>query len=384
MRQKKALMMASVASMIDLFNMDNIRILQSLGYEVQVAANFAFGSITSQERVEAFRQELEEAGIKTWDIPVPRSIGDWKNISRSYQMLCGLCDREQYSIVHTQSPIGGVVGRLAARRLRKKGSHVIYTAHGFHFFDGAPKKNWLLFYPVEKFLSRYTDILITINQEDYKRAQKFHAKNVCYVPGIGVDVDRFGQVSDERDRLRAEFGFSEQDFVVMSVGQLSRRKNQETVIRAMAQIPDERILYLIVGQGEMEEKDRELIRELGLQKRVILAGYRGDIDQLLHMADGFVFPSLQEGLPVALMEAMAAGIPVICSKIRGNTDLVTDGQEGRLADPLDVAGFSEAIMELKEYPKLRESYSRNAKEKIQGFAIGRVHEEMEQIYRSIS
>lgn len=384
MRQKKALMMASVASMIDLFNMDNIRILQSLGYEVQVAANFAFGSITSQERVEAFRQELEETGIKAWDIPVPRSIGDWKNISRSYQMLRELCDREQYSIVHTQSPIGGVVGRLAAKGLRKKGSHVIYTAHGFHFFDGAPKKNWILFYPVEKFLSRYTDILITINQEDYRRAQKFHAKNVCYVPGIGVDVDRFGQVSDERDRLRAEFGFSEQDFVVMSVGQLSRRKNQETIIRAMAQIPDEKIRYLIVGQGEMEEKDRELIRELGLQKRVILAGYRGDIDQLLHMADGFVFPSLQEGLPVALMEAMAAGIPVICSKIRGNTDLVTDGQEGRLADSLDVAGFSEAIMELKEHPDLRETYSRNAREKIQGFAIGRVHEEMERIYRSIS
>ena len=152
----------------------------------------------------------------------------------------------------------------------------------------------------------------------------------------------------------------------------------------MAQIPDEKIRYLIVGQGEMEEKDRELIRELGLQKRVILAGYRGDIDQLLHMADGFVFPSLQEGLPVALMEAMAAGIPVICSKIRGNTDLVTDGQEGRLAQPLDVAGFSKAIMELKEHPDLRETYSRNAREKIQGFAIGQVHEEMERIYRSIS
>ena len=169
--KKKALMTASVASMIDLFNMDNIRILQQLGYEVHVASNFKFGSITSQERVDAFRKELKEAGIRVCHIPIPRSIGDIKNIVCSYRQMKRLLEKERYAIVHTQSPIGGVVTRLAAGRIRKHGGKVIYTAHGFHFFKGALKKNWMLFYPIEKFLSRYTDVLITINQEDYQRAR---------------------------------------------------------------------------------------------------------------------------------------------------------------------------------------------------------------------
>ena len=120
--------------MIDLFNMDNIRILQQLGYEVHVASNFKFGSITSQERVDAFRKELKEAGIRVCHIPIPRSIGDIKNIVCSYRQMKRLLEKERYAIVHTQSPIGGVVTRLAAGRIRKHGGKVIYTAHGFHFF----------------------------------------------------------------------------------------------------------------------------------------------------------------------------------------------------------------------------------------------------------
>lgn len=380
MSQKKALMTASVASMIDLFNMDNIHILKELGYEVHVATNFAFGSITSQERVDAFRQELEAEGIRTHHIPIPRSIGDIKNIWASYYQMKKLCEQENYKIVHTQSPIGGVVARLAAKKLRKNGTSVIYTAHGFHFYKGASKKNWLLFYPVEKFLSRYTDVLITINGEDYERAKRFHAKKVCYVPGIGVDTEKIGQAIGNRQQLRQELGFKEEDFVLMSVGQLSKRKNQETMIRAMAQISDKNVKYLIVGLGEMEETDRKLVEELHLEQNVVFAGYRGDVKELLHAVDCFVFPSLQEGLPVALMEAMAAGTPIVCSKIRGNVDLVKDGVEGTLVEALDVGAYGKAVVELKAQEKIRENYRKQAWKKIRAFGIESVHEKMKEIY----
>lgn len=204
--KKKALMTASVASMIDLFNMDNIRLLQSLGYEVHVASNFAFGSITSQQRVDEFQVELEQAGIKTFQVPIPRSIFDIRNIIVSYRIMSRLCENEKYELMHTQSPIGGVVARMAAAQHRKQGLKVIYTAHGFHFFQGASFKNWLLFYPIEKFFSRYTDVLITINQEDYSRAKKFSAGEVVYVPGIGVDIKRFREIPAQSDELRQEIG----------------------------------------------------------------------------------------------------------------------------------------------------------------------------------
>ena len=345
--KKKALMTASVASMIDLFNRNNIQILQEMGYEVHVAANFKEGNITSDERVREFRKELKQNGVKVIHVPIPRSIFRIKDILISYFQLKKLCGKENYALVHTQSPIGGVVARMAAASSRETGTRIIYTAHGFHFFQGAPLQNWLLFYPIEKLLSLCTDALITINREDYRRAKTFSAKEVRYVPGIGIDTKKISASRKDCLFIRKEFGFSEKDFIVISVGQLSKRKNQEVIIRAMAQIKDASIKYLLVGLGEKEAEYRELIKTLSLQDRVILAGYREDVPELLHMADVFVFPSLQEGLPVALMEAMAAGIPAVCGKIRGNMDLITHGIEGVLAEPEDSKAFAEAIVELK-------------------------------------
>ncbi len=381
--KKKALMTASVASMIDLFNMDNIHILKEAGYEVHVASNFKFGSITSQERVDTFRRELTDAGITTYHIPIPRSISDVKNIILSYRQMKQLCETEKFDLIHTQSPIGGVVTRLAARNIRTQGSKVIYTAHGFHFFQGASKKNWMLFYPIEKFLSRYTDVLITINQEDYQRAQKFYARQVRYLPGIGIDIQEFSKDRSDRAQIRESFGITDQDFLLVSVGQISKRKNQGTFIKAMAEISDVTVKYLIVGLGEYEQTDRELAKSLHVDNRVIFAGYCENINALLHAADCFVFPSLQEGLPVSLMEAMAAKVPVVCSRIRGNTDLITDGFNGRLVEPMDVKGYAKAVMELKLHKEQAATYRENAFDKIKEFSIQAVHGRMEGIYRKI-
>lgn len=144
-RKQKVLVMASVASMLDLFNRDNIRILMENGCQVEVAANFSFGNITSRERVRQYRMELQRMGVVAHSVPVPRKALDLANILRSYRMLKKLCQTADYSLIHTQSPIGGAVLRLAAAPSRKKGCRIIYTAHGFHFYKGAPFLRWLLY-----------------------------------------------------------------------------------------------------------------------------------------------------------------------------------------------------------------------------------------------
>lgn len=377
----KALMLASVASMIDLFNADNIKILRELGYKVDVACNFEEGSITSQERVDEYKKELNEQEISTYQIPIPRSISRLKDIYRSYKIVKQLVSENEYKIVHCHSPIGSVICRLACIDARKKGTKVIYTAHGFHFFDGASKTAWAVYYPIEKECSRFTDVLITINQEDYKRAQQFHAKKVEYVPGIGVHTEAFRSVSIDRTTKRKEFGFIDSDFVFMSTGQISTRKNHEVIIRALAELNNSNVKYLIVGFGEEETRLKHLAKDFGLSRQVIFAGYRGDVKELLHCVDAFAFPSLQEGLPVALMEAMSVGLPVVCSRIRGNTDLIEDGKGGFLFDPHDVDGFATGMKQIVS-GNCKQMSDINV-DTMKEFDIGVVNKKMKDIYRII-
>lgn len=343
---KRALVLASVASMIDLFNNDNLIILEKLGAKIDVAANFKEGNITSQERVNTYRKELVNRDIDVIDLPCPRSIFRIGDIVRSYKLIRKKTHECHYQIVHCHSPIGGVVARLACRDARKKGTKVVYTAHGFHFFKGASLLNWLIFYPIERFCSRMTDVLITINQEDYNRALSWNTCRVELVPGIGVYTEDFRKEVVDRENYRAEFGFKDDDFVFMSTGQVSVRKNHEAIIRAIAEIPNPKVKYLIVGFGELEGKHKSLVKELGIEERVVFAGYRGDVRKLLHTVDAYAFPSLQEGLPVALMEAMSAGLPIVCSKIRGNVDLIEDGKGGFLYDCHDVKGFADGMQKI--------------------------------------
>lgn len=378
----KALILASVASMVDLFNSDNINILLKLDYDVDVASNFQFGSITSQTRVNEYKKELLDRGIGVYHIPIPRSLSMVKEIVKSYMMVKKLVEDEHYQVVHCHSPIGGVICRIACRNVRKKyGTKVIYTAHGFHFFKGASRKAWIAFYPIEKFCSRYTDVLITINQEDYRNAQKFHAKKVEYVPGIGIHTDEFRNAEVNRSNKRLEFGFLDEDFVFMSTGQVSVRKNHEIIIRALAKIENPKVKYLIVGFGELENQLRKLVIELGLDGRVVFAGYRSDIKELLHSVDAYAFPSLQEGLPASLMEAMSVGLPVVCSRIRGNVDLIENGKGGFIYDCHDVNGFAEGMLKI-----IRGAGSNMGAinmETMKKFDISAVNEVMESIYREV-
>lgn len=379
---KKVLMLASVASMIDKFNMENIKILRDLGYSVDVAANFDFGSITSQERVDEFKQELVDSGITVHNIQIPRKVFDIKGIVNSYKKVKKLSETENYSMIHCHSPIGGVVARLAFRKARKRGTKVVYTAHGFHFYKGAALLNWLIYFPLEWVCSFFTDVLITINKEDFEFAQrKMKAKKIEYIHGIGIDISRFGTTECDKRAKSDEIGLPEDAIMLLSVGELSKRKNQEIIIRALQQLNNKKLHYVLAGFGEKEEYLKQLAIKSDIADRVHFLGYRSDISDLCNMTDVFCFPSLQEGLPVALMEAMATGLPVVCSEIRGNTDLIREGQGGFLCKPDDINMFAKRIDELSRNVELRSKMKYVNLENIKKFGIDNVNKEMKRVYK---
>ena len=376
MAEKRALMLASVASMIDQFNMPNICLLQRLGYKTDVAADFTNPGTITTERSEALKKRLEEMGVAVLDIAIPRSL-NLRAIRSSYRKLKTVFQSNHYELIHCQSPIGGAVCRMAARKEREKGTRVIYTAHGFHFYAGAPVKNWIVFYPIEKILSRSTDVLITINKEDYKLASAhFAAKELDYVPGIGVDTRKFCSAGGG-ERIRNELGIMPEDTMLLSVGELNENKNHQAVIRAIAGMP-EKLYYVVVGKGEKEKDLEDLAAALGLGDRLKLVGFRTDVDAFYKAADLFVFPSRREGLPVSLMEAMASGLRVACGRIRGNTDLIEPGAGGFLFDPNNPEEIAACIR--KALAADRAEMGRCNIQKMRQFDRACVEREMERIY----
>ena len=377
---KKALQVASVASMIDQFTTNNINILEEKGYHVDIAANFTFGSTCTQERVEKCRQDLNERGISVYNLLFDRKIINKSNII-VYKQLKKIIDENNYDIIHCQSPIGGVITRLAARKARKKGTKVIYTAHGFHFFNGAPLLNWLIYFPVEWICSFFTDVLITINQEDYNFAQKvMKANQIAYVPGIGLDVEKFKNIQIDKNVKRKTIGVPEDVILLLSVGELNKNKNHEIIIKALGDLNNPNIHYCIAGQGKLEQELRQKAKDLNIEKQVHFLGFRTDIHELYHIADIFCFPSYREGLSVSLMEAMSTGLACICSAIRGNTDLIQVNRGGYLFSPNDDKRVSEFINLLCDDEKLRVEMGAYNQQVIRNVDKEIINKRMKQIY----
>jgi len=340
---KRVLMITSVASMIDQFNMPNIALLQEMGYSVEVACNFVTGNTSSPQRVRAFCDELRACGVTMHQIDFPRNVYRFWSVFRSYLQLKRLFEQSAFDFVHCQSPIGGVLGRFLSHKF---GVRVIYTAHGFHFFRGASLLAWGLYYPVERFLAKYTDVLITINSEDYASALKFGAKRVVKVPGVGIDIDKFRPTQGDGGSMRRLFGLPKDSFVLLSVGELNKNKNHEVVIRALAELGDPSVHYVICGRGALSTYLRELAEHLGVGARVHLVGYQSDIVKAYQASDVFVFPSKREGLSVALLEAMASELPVVCSRVRGNIDLIENEVGGFLCGAADVGAIRAGLQRL--------------------------------------
>lgn len=373
---KKALITASVFGFIGSFEKSNIQILLDKGYEVHVATNMS-------KDLKAFGDtgQLDGINIIKHQISYNRSPLSLQTIN-SYKAIKKLIQEENFDLIHCHTPVVSILTRLVARNFRKKGTKVIYTAHGFHFFKGAPFLSWLIYFPVEYICSFFTDILITINQEDYHLAKKvMKAKKIEYIPGVGIDVDKYKNVSVDKKSKRKELGVPEDEVMLLSVGELSHRKNHQVVISALKELNNENIHYCIVGQGSLEKQLRNMVNNLGLEQQVHFLGFRSDVNELCKIADIFVFPSLQEGLPVALMEAMAAGLPVVCSNIRGNRDLINDSEGGYLINPKDIGNFMQAINNIILNKSLRSEFSKFNMNRIKRYGSDNIMDKMEMIYQ---
>jgi len=367
----KILFVATISDTVNAFLIPHIKMLIEQGHKVDVAFNI----------VQDVRRELIEMGCVIHTIEFQRSPLDKKNLS-AYKKLKKIIQSEKYELVHTHTPVASVCARLACRK--KDNIKVVYTAHGFHFFKGAPLQYWILYYPFEKFLSKYTDVLITINQEDYERASNyFVAKKTVYIPGVGLDIMRFSVSSVDRSAIRAKLGISNQDRLLLSVGELSTRKNHEVVIKAISKLKDNRLKYFICGRGPLQQYLQRLASELNVEDQVVFLGYRTDIADICQAADVFLFPSLQEGLPVALMEAMACGLPVVCSRIRGNTDLIEEGKGGFIPTPSDVDSYVEAIQVIFRDDKLRLNMGLFNKRRIENYSLEIVQKQLLDLYSEL-
>ena len=309
----KVLYVTTVGATMGFFK-DFIRQLIDAGHTVDIACN---------DRAWAAPDCYSEWNCNIHQIDCSRSPLSGSNL-KAVKQIRALVKANGYDIVHCHTPVAAVCARLACRRLRKAmGVKVVYTAHGFHFFKGAPKKNWLVFYPLEWLCAHWTDVLITINSEDYALARaRLHAKKVEYVPGVGISIDKFASAEADRDAKREELGIPRDAFLLLSVGELNANKNHEVVLRAMALLDSEKTHYAIAGKGELDAYLTETAESLGLKERFHLLGFRSDVPELYRTADVFIHPSFREGLPVSVMEAIAAHLPVLCSDIRGARDLV--------------------------------------------------------------
>lgn len=370
--------------MIEQFSMQNINLLVELGYEIHVLSNFSNAGTITNSKAENFKKKLENSNnIVVYDVEMSRNPISFNNIV-SYKKIKKIINSVKFDLVHCQSPVGGVLTRLASLRARKDGTKLIYTAHGFHFYKGAPLLNWLIYYPLEMFLSRYTDVLITINREDFKNATHFYSRKLLYIPGVGVNTKKFQLTDVNFEKKRLELGFSINEFIILSVGELNDNKNHKVIIKALSQIKNSKIHYIICGIGKNREYLTKYTKKLNMNKQVHFLGYRSDIDELCKISNLFVFPSRREGLGLACLEAMASGLPILTSNIHGIKDYSSNGITGFSYSPDDADGFAEGIKYLYENPEMNERFGNYNKQFVEIFSREIVDKIMKRLYVEMS
>ena len=325
-----------------------------------------------------------ELPVHMYDSHTYRSIFNLKDNMTAYKNLMSILKQEEIEVIHCNTPVGGIIGRICGKRAGVK--KVIYTAHGFHFYKGAPLVNRTVFKWAEMLMAHWTDAIITMNQEDYNAAKKFKLRNhgkVFHTPGVGIDCDIYKDVKVDRKKIRASFGISDTDVVCISMGDLIPRKNYGTALKAIGKCENKNIHYWICGQGPELDNLKELAQERNIEDRIHFLGFRTDIKELLKAADIFLFTTLQEGMPRSMMEAMASGLPCIASKIRGNVDLLEDGIGGYFVEVMDNVSIAKKLDELVENSELRTQMAMGNLERIKKFDIKEVKKVIRKIYQEV-
>lgn len=378
---KKVLLVATTPSMIGQFNMGNIEILKELGYEIHVACNFEDTSVWDPLHTKEFRSKLKKMNVICHQVFIERSPYNIKKNYCAFKQVLMLARKENYVFLHCHTPVAGIIGRVVGKMTKTK---VIYTAHGFHFFSGAPLKNWIIFFPIERWLSKYTDILITINTEDYNRANKnFFAKSVKYIPGVGIETDKFATCDINIFEKRKSLKLPAEAQVLLSVGELHKRKNQIVVIEALIKLRRKDIFYLIVGNGKLKAKYEKIIKKNHMEDNIILLGFREDILELCHISNIFIHPSIREGLGIAPLEAMASGLPLITSNINGIKDYAKDRKTGLCVNPKSEKEMETAIRTMLANKKFMKKCSEYNKKASSFFDVKNTNKIMKMIYNDM-
>lgn len=386
MTEKKALFIATVGGFVTQFEMNNVHILQQQGYEVHSAANFKEPVYCVKER------ELEEQGVILHQIDIAKSPFLWKQNLRALKQICELVKTCGITLIHCHTPVGGLLGRLAGILCASPELKIVYTAHGFHFYKGAPWVNWIFYYTAERFLARFTDCIITINQEDYVRAGRFHLRSggrVYKIPGEGLLLERFSPgLRRKRDGVRQRLGIPRDAFFILSVGELSGNKNHRRMIELIPEIRERlsprEVLYGICGDGFYREELEEQIKREGLEECVRLYGHRPDVTDFLACADCFLFPSVREGLGMAALEALAVGVPVAAADNRGTREYMKHGINGFVCNGKKPEEFVQAVAQISQMPEEElEELRREGYRTAEGFERRHTHEIMQEIYRSV-
>ena len=375
-KKSNLLFVTTISGFLPQFEMRDAEIAGELGCRLFYASDF-------DNPVYPFdKQMLIDKGINLRPISIKKSPRRFFSNLRAVFQVKRIIDREKIDIIHCHNPLGGVVASVAAA-LSRRHPYVIYTAHGFHFYKGAPLINWLLYYPVEKMLSRCTDRIITINREDYLRAVKFPVRikwNISQIHGVGVDPDKFRPRPEIRKSKRKEIGVPDCAFHIVTAAELNDNKNQKAIIEAIAALKADDVYYSICGKGPNKKYLKSIIEKYGLGERVRLLGYRTDMEEILQTADAFAFPSIREGFGIAAVEALLSGVPLIVSDTRGAREYAEDGVNSIVCRSGSVPEYAEAIGKLKDNPRLRKTLSDKCRDSAKEFTTAEVGNIMRPIY----
>ena len=369
MKNKKIMMIATTDNMIWQFLLPHIKYLQEQGNVVEcVCAKTGFW----------FDELKEKHNLVVHEIDFGRNPIKLKNF-KAYKQLKKLQEEQCYDLIYSQQPVGGMMGRLIGKKFKVP---VVYTAHGFHFFKGCPLVNKVIYKTVEKWLSKYTDTLITINEEDYQNALKMKAKNVYKISGIGMSFKKYEELTETKEQIRESLGVNANDFVIVTVAEFIKRKNYNTMLKTIKELKDRNVnvKFLICGRGQEEETIKNQIKELGIENEVKILGFRKDINRILTASNLFFLPSFQEGLTLSVIEAMSFGLPCVVSNVRGNRDLVESENCGFLAEPTDYQSFAKHIKTLLTDDKLRKKIGKYNMEHAKKYTIDYVKEQFIKIY----
>lgn len=367
---KKILYITTVSRTINAFLIPHIERLVDEGYEVDCAC-----SIDKE-----LDERITSKGCKVFDIPFSRNPLHPANI-KAFNKLKRIQEKNQYDIVHVHTPVAAVYGRLLKLKFPKL--KTIYTVHGFHFFTGAPKLNWMIYYPIEKIMSKFTDVAITINSEDYERAKKIGIKRVYNTNGVGLDLSYYNPEQYDKNKCRNKFNLSEDDFVIAMIAEVNKNKNHEQMIKAVEELIKEnkQVKVLCAGDGPLLETIREELKSKNLDNVIQMLGFRRDINEIISACDVGILMSYREGLPRNIMELMAFGKPVIGTNIRGIRDLIEEGVNGYLVEVGDFMQTYYALNTLMNEENLLEKMSESALDRVKDYSIDNVTGQLIEVYR---